>query len=461
MKRPAVSLLPALLRRQTLLLTATVLSAAITAASLFGCGDDASGTFTDKRDGKKYKTVVIGGQRWMAQNMNYRTFDISWCYDDADSNCAKYGRLYGWEAATDACPQKWHLPTRREWDNLGRAVGGRRKPKGNGAVNWLDMGKNLKSKTGWKYDDAGIGADGYGFSAQPGGYRDSYGVFISAGEGGGWWVSTGDGRDGAYYRYMSYDNGGVEEYDAGNISAVSVRCVLGDSDGNRNNPSDLNRRKQSKEDVIIHEKEKQRIEKLSTYFIDSRDGRKYRAVEIDGKRWMAENLNYHPRTANVLCYEYDDFFCDRYGGLYNWETAMEACPPGWHLPTIREWDNLAQAVGGVKGGTFEGDWEYAGKMLKSTSGWYDVPVKSGDGSDGSDDYGFSALPGGYYNPTFVTYGDGTKVVFHSEGSHGEWWTASKFGENAASIRVLSAYDNQMHNYGGRRSDAYSVRCVEN
>lgn len=116
------------------------------------------GTMTDSRDGKKYKTVKIGSQIWMAENLNYRTRD-SYCYEDKISNCDKYGRLYTWDAAITACPSGWHLPTHAEWETLVTAVGGE-----SGA------GTKLKSTSGWLKD--GNGSDSFGFSALPAGERN-------------------------------------------------------------------------------------------------------------------------------------------------------------------------------------------------------------------------------------------------------------------------------------------------
>ena len=175
------------------------------------------GTLTDSRDGQKYKTVKIGGKTWMAQNLNYQTGN-SWCYGGDNSNCNKYGRLYDWNTAKIACLKGWHLPSREEWGALAVAAGGTGS-YGNGGT----AGRALGSASGW--DDDGNGTDSYGFSALPGGCRDSDGFFYSAGYNGFWWTATERSGDGAYYRVMGcYDNN-VGEGNDDKSYGFSARCV--------------------------------------------------------------------------------------------------------------------------------------------------------------------------------------------------------------------------------------------
>jgi uncharacterized protein (TIGR02145 family) len=172
-------------------------------------------TFTDDRDGKTYKTVVIGGKRWMAENLNIAT-EGSWCYDNKESNCDKYGRLYNWNAAKTACPAGWHLPLREEWGDLAKAAGGSEKYGTGGKA-----GKKLKSTSGW--NNKGNGTDDFGFSALPGGLCN--GGFYGAGYNGYWWTATENDIGLAYYRNMSYDDDNVDEYNSNESSGRSVRCL--------------------------------------------------------------------------------------------------------------------------------------------------------------------------------------------------------------------------------------------
>jgi len=171
------------------------------------------GTVTDRRDGKTYKTVEIGGKRWMGENMNYQTSSGSWCYKNDNSKCGEYGRLYDWKTAKSVCLSGYHLPSRAEWDNLVGAAGAK------GVA-----GKKLKARRGWNYN--GNGTDDFGFSALSGGSRNyNDGSFYGAGTYGNWWATTEDGGGYAYrwYIYYNYDNVYENYNDKG--YGFSVRCV--------------------------------------------------------------------------------------------------------------------------------------------------------------------------------------------------------------------------------------------
>ena len=170
-----------------------------------------SSVFTDTRDGKKYKTVKIGSQTWMAENLNYAA-NGSKCYDNNSGNCAKYGHLYDWNTARSACPSGWHLPSYDEWDMLSNAVGGEK-----------IAGKKLKAKSGWK--DNGNGTDDYGFSALPGGDGDSDGSFSRVGYYGCWWSASKGHSDRASRLNMNWSGDHAYWLNSLKSDLFSVRCV--------------------------------------------------------------------------------------------------------------------------------------------------------------------------------------------------------------------------------------------
>jgi uncharacterized protein (TIGR02145 family) len=176
-----------------------------------GGGTGTSGTFPDGRDGKSYKWVKIGEQYWMAENLNHNATG-SKCYDNLESNCTTYGRLYNWATAVDACPSGWHLPSDAEWTALTDFVGGS-----------STAGTKLKANSVlWSTN---TGTDEFGFSALPGGYGYSNGDFNYAGYGGYWWSATEHGASDAYYRYMGYYCADVYRFNDSKTGLFSVRCV--------------------------------------------------------------------------------------------------------------------------------------------------------------------------------------------------------------------------------------------
>ena len=169
-------------------------------------------------------------------------------------------------------------------------------------------------------------------------------------------------------------------------------------------------------------------------FTDSRNGKRYNTVKIGGKTWMAENLNYQPPKGNSWCYSNNNANCNKYGRLYDWNTAMTVCPSGWHLPTRFEWDELVALAGGKKDG---------GKKLKAKSGW-------NNNGNGTDDFGFSALPGGgrYYGG------------FGDAGDIGCWWTATEGGSGSAYSRYMRYDRGDVGEDDDGKGNGCSVRCVK-
>lgn len=187
--------------------------------------------------GQNYRTVVIGKQTWMAENLNYKgtgTDTVGVCYNNSADSCKKYGRLYTWMAAmgladscksTDCksqiavkhqgiCPTGWHVPTEWEWQALEEEIGD------------SIAGKVLKSKSGW--NDSGNGMDTYGFSVLPAGWiHPSNNNFVQAGSQGVFWATTPQNMSTARFRFFRSDtNRAISTYN--NIyrtSAFSIRCL--------------------------------------------------------------------------------------------------------------------------------------------------------------------------------------------------------------------------------------------
>ena len=186
-------------------------------------------------------------------------------------------------------------------------------------------------------------------------------------------------------------------------------------------------------------------------FTDERDGQIYRMINIGEQIWMAENLNYADNQdasssdSSSFCYNNGTDFCAKYGRLYTWDAAMKACPEGWHLPDTTAWDELASFIGGKTKSP-------VGKALKTVSGWKDYTAEiSGNGTD---EFGFSALPGGF-NSAFKSSDEETLSAY--------FWTSdlsakSSKKANARSLSnattVLTPKDQEP------QAKAYSVRCVK-
>ena len=405
---------------------------------------------TDERDGRKYKTVLIGEQWWMAENLNYAYLQpteeldsSSFCYNDSLSYCDKYGRLYLWSAAVDSaglfstngkdcgfdmrcildlpvrgvCPSGWHLPTDEEFGLLTNFAGG-----------CTPAEKKLKAAI-WN------GSDDYSFSVLPAGMRTNYGSFMSVHNSARFWTSREESDYRAYYLSFEYLFDYLAYRYENKKNAYSIRCVKNTETVESSSSSML-----PSSSVSLATPCKTDSTDTCKYDVltDERDGQTYKTVQIGSQWWMAENLNYaylqptEQVDSSSCCYRGDPERCEKYGRLYLWSAAMDSvgewsengkncgyksnctpkypvrgiCPLGWHIPEASEWMTLFEAVGG---------WKVAARMLKSTS---EVWKHYDRASTGLDSFGFNALPAGE-----GAYGADRKSPYP------EFWGQGDFGES--------------------------------
>ena len=424
--------------------------------------------------------------------------DIDAC-DEAQS-LAEYGRLYNWYAVDDArglCPSGWHVPTDGEWMVLEMELGMSESEANSTGSRGTDEGTQLKSTYGWQ--NGGNGTDDFGFSALPGGYRDEYnGLFYNAGCNGFWWSSSPSGGD-AWDRFLYYYGPDVYRYDLNPRYGFSVRC-LRDADFSPiqgcTDPAYLEYDAAANTDdgscatlIVSGCTDPAYLEFDAAANTDdgscatlpcanaspTMDGHTYSVVEIGDQCWFAENLRtttYADGTdipagltdgewtsttsgatavygeGSSTCYNDspDIDACDEaqslaeYGRLYNWYAVDDArglCPTGWHVPTDGEWTDLENYI------SSQGFSGTEGTALKSTYGWY-------NGGNGTDDFGFSALPGGYryfYNGSFL-----------NAGFNGYWWSSSPSGGSAWG-RDLGFYNPGIFQIYDSPRGGFSVRCL--
>ncbi|NVO21449.1 MAG: fibrobacter succinogenes major paralogous domain-containing protein [Bacteroidetes bacterium] len=162
------------MKRKSFALSIVIIAIAISTSAQI------TGTFTDTRDGKVYKTVKIGTQTWMAENLAYKEDSGCWAYDNKPENIGSYGYLYTWLAAKKACPAGWHLATKEEWSALSTYLGGEstaaEKLKEAGTLHWQKPVSDATNESG--------------FTCLPGGFRNNTGEFYNLGLMCFYWCST-------------------------------------------------------------------------------------------------------------------------------------------------------------------------------------------------------------------------------------------------------------------------------
>lgn len=193
----------------------------------------------------------------------------------------------------------------------------------------------------------------------------------------------------------------------------------------------------------------------SESFTDLRDGQSYDVVKIGNLTWMAENLNF--ATEASACPDGDSRNCKRLGRLYTWADAKTVCPEGWRLPTNADFESLVVATSGGAAqsqmqsaqlfvGNSDAVSNEVGAKLKSRDGWF----KKGNGSD---KFGFNALPAGY----------GTGRKFDGIGGYAYFWSATEDLENPESnayYLFLSFNSDAASLNAFSKEDYRSVRCVQ-
>ncbi|MEM8938067.1 MAG: FISUMP domain-containing protein [Bacteroidota bacterium] len=180
--------------------------------------------------------------------------------------------------------------------------------------------------------------------------------------------------------------------------------------------------------LIVVSTSAQELEEL----VDLRDDQKYKVItieiELEGgvfikRTWMAENLNY--KVPDSYCYKNEPAYCDVYGRLYTFKAATEACPDGWHVPTIDEWNLLFQTYGGIK--------------------------KAGDALQKAGESKLDLILGGFGDPG---------SVFKNIGISGNYWDAEKKSENTSGIVSVQKGSSEIYHSVIGDWHRNSCRCLK-
>lgn len=180
---------------------------------------------------------------------------------------------------------------------------------------------------------------------------------------------------------------------------------------------------------------------INTEFADSRDGNLYKAVTIGSQVWMAENLAYEPSVGNYWTIDNNLDTVDVYGCYYDWHTAINVCPDGWHLPSQDEWDKLFIYLGINHAGKLKA----VGTKESETGLWHEPNIGA------TNETGFTAVPGGFRKI------DGT---FYGVGYNANLWSATEgIVDNA--WEIFLHHGNGMASMGNvSKVFGRSVRCVK-
>lgn len=385
-----------------------------------------SGSYKDERDSRRYKTIKIGKQIWMAENFDYKNDQFK------SYKHEKYGRYYDWETANKIAPKGWHLPTDEDWIELHDYLG-------------FDAAYKMTTMKGWASDYDGLSnSNSSGFNGLPGGCVDSNGKLNSNKYECIWWSSTETEPNSkhAWTRFIWHEYFDFKRTSFSKDSYFNVRLIK-DKKANLV-AKDINDSLINKDKVTIIENEP---------LIDV-NGNAYKTIKIGKQIWMSKNLqvtNFQngepiPKAKNREEWElarknqkpawciYNDYHEYKdIGLLYNWFAVNDSrglAPEGWKIPTIK-------------------DWEIFIKYLRANN------PKSKNVSfsicDEINKYGFSAVKGGYRQ----LFGG-----FNDIGSEGNWWSSTVNLENDGVFYMCLDYNDRIHlSLTTDKGSGLSIRCI--
>lgn len=438
---------------------------------IFGC-------FEDPADGKRYKTITIGNQTWMAENY---TKEVDGSYTVLDP---VIGRLYSPSVMDALAPEGWHIPTQGEWEELVAAI---REAQGDDIAEALHPPflKNYVDETDLDFKPNEL------FVVRC--VKDAQAVYVEHRE---------VVQDNAEQEQLRSDNNELRQ--ALQQKEAQLADATNKAELYKKRFDELQEKKNAEitryreDNATLYEKYKSETQKLTDLlnvkdqiisklnndvniyrslcetlkkqilklapghsvpvpepkqeevivppspddFVDERDNQRYRTVRINGKVWLAQNLRFKDGLSEKeSCSpennaEYDKTF----GRLYTWSAAQKACPAGWHLPTVQEWNELHEYMSKKYGNQYK-------KQLVAPILWRGEERADFDG----DKEGLSFLPAGY---ALVDKGclEGKEQV----GFSSRFWTSQE-----TNSRMLGIEQNRLSGVTTSNDWGFSVRCVKN
>ncbi|PZW74023.1 uncharacterized protein (TIGR02145 family) [Fibrobacter sp. UWR1] len=376
------------------------------------------GEYLDVRDSNVYHTIMIDDEEWFAEDLRY----IPEKRYGEPREIRDVGYIYDWRIAQGTCPDGWHIPSYVEWRAFINSV-----VEGDAysslAADGFWWWERCQNKTGF----SALYHASYRYSASENyHYIAAYASSDVFDKDNGYVFAFEDRYSNFYGMSYSYDQ------------KVGVRCKRNGTD-------------------YPKPPEYEGYKGLYGVLVDERDGHSYKTVTINGKEWMAENLNFD--VVGSECDFPDN--CEENGRNYSWVSAVAmdsskkecerkvcldekelpiqgVCPSGWHIPDSTELGDMFTSVGcdSHDNGSSIVYYECTGHVLKSNKDWRDH-------KNGKDSVGF-----------------GMKPSFYEHSSKASFWTVSERDSYAKAAEFLFTHDYALIHDKYKRAELSSVRCVK-